>query len=119
MQDTTEFWRPYGVPSLTVASDYYCPIGYWNGPVWIQWEYLLYRGLQDYGYNEVARQLADRVLDNMIFHLKTDHVFWEFHSADDHQAGWNKTYIWAGIAARFLIDTYNPGLQAGDKPQKP
>jgi neutral trehalase len=104
MQDTTEFWRPYGIPSLTAASDYYCPIGYWNGPVWVQWEYLLYRGLRDYGYPGVADQLAERVLDNMVYHLKKDHVFWEFYSADDRQAGWNKTYIWAGIAARFLID---------------
>jgi hypothetical protein len=105
MKDTSEFWRPYGVPSLTAASDYYCPIGYWNGPVWIQWEYLLYRGLSDYGYHKDADELASRVLGNMIFHLKNDHCFWEFYSSDDHQAGWNKTYIWAGIATRFLIDS--------------
>ncbi|MCX6307072.1 MAG: trehalase family glycosidase [Bacteroidetes bacterium] len=107
MQDPAEFWRPFGVPSLTAADSYYCPIGYWNGPVWVQWEYLLYRGLRDYGYGEVAGTLANRVLDNMIFHLKSDHTFWEFYSADDHQAGWNKTYIWAGIAARFLIDEHS------------
>lgn len=123
MLDTNEFWRSYGVPSLTAAfpihadsksgapksqtsaTGYYCPIGYWNGPVWVQWEYLLYRGLLDYGYDSVADQLATRVLDNMIYHLKKDHVFWEFYSADDRQAGWNKSYIWAGIAARFLLDT--------------
>lgn len=105
MQDTLEFWRNYGIPSLSAADDYYCPIGYWNGPVWVQWNYLLYRGLQDYGYSSVADQLANRVLDNMIFHLKKDHIFYEFYSADDHQAGWNQTYIWAGIAARFLIDS--------------
>ena len=105
MLDTLEFWRPYGVPSLTALNDYYCPIGYWNGPVWVQWEYLLYRGLRDNGYEKVADQLANRVLDNMIYHLKKDHVFWEFYSADDHQAGWNKTYIWAGISTRFLIDS--------------
>jgi len=122
MLDTNEFWRPFGIPSLTAAlqdkprssattmkmarpgSNYYCPIGYWNGPVWVQWEYLIYRGLRDYGYGQIADQLANRVLDNMIYHLKNDHVFWEFYSADDHQAGWNKSYIWAGIAARFLID---------------
>ncbi|MFZ4521526.1 MAG: MGH1-like glycoside hydrolase domain-containing protein [Bacteroidales bacterium] len=111
MQDTIEFWRPYGIPSLTAVqlspetNGYYCPIGYWNGPVWIQWNYMLYRGLRDYGYHLVANQLSSRVLSNMIFHLKKDHVFWEFYSADDHQAGWNKTYIWAGIATRFLIDS--------------
>ena len=104
MLDTAEFWRPYGIPSLSAKSNYYCPIGYWNGPVWVQWEYLLYRGLRDYGYDKVANELASGVMDNMIYHLKTDHVFWEFYSADDHQAGWNKTYIWAGLAARFMID---------------
>ena len=40
----------------------------------------------------------------MAYHLRKDHVFWEFYSADDRQAGWNQTYIWAGVAARFLID---------------
>ncbi|MDP1623825.1 MAG: trehalase family glycosidase [Bacteroidales bacterium] len=107
MQDQSEFWRPYGIPSLSAANDYYCPIGYWNGPVWGQWNYLLYRGLRDYGYINVSDQLASHVLDNMIWHLKKDHAFWEFYSADDHQAGWNKSYIWAGIATRFLIDEMN------------
>lgn len=104
MVDTSEFWRPYGVPSLSARNDYYCPIGYWNGPVWVQWDYLLFRGLLDYGYKAEAAALADKVLDNMIYFLKKDHVFWEFYSPDDRQAGWNKTYIWAGIAPRFFID---------------
>jgi len=104
--DTGEFWRPFGVPALTASSEYYNPIGYWNGPVWVQWNYLIYRGLKDYHYNMQASELVSKVLNNMIWHLKHDHVFWEFYSADDHQAGWNKTYIWAGIAARMLIDEY-------------
>jgi hypothetical protein len=104
MKDPEEFWRRYGVPTLTAKSDYYNPIGYWNGPVWVQWNYLLFRGLLDHGYIAEAEELAKRVTDNMIYHLKNDHVFWEFYSADANQAGWNKTYIWAGIAARFFID---------------
>jgi len=108
LRDPLEFGRPFGIPALTAKSDYYNPIGYWNGPVWVQWNYLLYRGLNDYGYKKDASSLVNRVLDNMIWHLKQDHVFWEFYSADEHQAGWNKTYIWAGIAARMLIDEY-PG----------
>jgi len=106
LRDPLEFRRPYGIPTLTAKSDYYNPIGYWNGPVWVQWEYLIYRGLRDYAYNKDASELISRVLNNMIWHLKQDHVFWEFYSADEHQAGWNKTYIWAGIAARMLIDEY-------------
>jgi glycogen debranching enzyme len=104
MTDPDEFWRPYGVPTLSATDKYYNPIGYWNGPVWVQWDYLLFRGLLDHGYRKEAEQLAMKVVDNMIWHLKQDHVFWEFYSPDNREAGWNKTYIWAGLAARFLID---------------
>lgn len=107
MTDPGQFGRKYGIPSLSAEDDYYNPIGYWNGPVWVQWQYLVFRGLLDYGYTGEARALAEKVLDNMAFHLKNDHVFWEFYSADDPEAGWNKTYIWAGIAARMLYDLNN------------
>jgi len=99
-----EFWRRFGVPTLSAKDDYYNPIGYWNGPIWVQWQYLIFRGLIDYGYKELAKELAEKVLDNIMNQLKVDHYFWEFYSADDYQAGWNKTYIWTGIVARFLID---------------
>lgn len=102
--DTNQFWRRFGIPSLSAADPYYCPIGYWNGPVWVQWNYLIFRGLKEYGYYYEAHQLSNKVLDNMIHHLKKDHTFWEFYSADDYQAGWNRTYIWAGLAARFILD---------------
>jgi len=105
-----EFWRKYGIPTLSANDDYYNPIGYWNGPVWVQWNYLIFRGLLDYGYKTEAQELANRVMLNMAYHLKKDHVFWEFYSADDLQAGWNQTYIWAGIAACFFIDLQNAGI---------
>jgi len=102
-----EFWRKYGVPALSADDSYYNPIGYWNGPVWVQWDYLVFRGLLNYGYTNEAKELAEKVITNMIHQLKTDHWFWEFYSPDDYQAGWNKTYIWAGIIARFMIDLNN------------
>ncbi len=104
MTNPDEFWRPYGVPTLSAKDSYYNPMGYWNGPVWVQWDYLVFRGLLDHGYKKEAEELAIKVLNNMAWHLKQDHVFWEFYSPDDHEAGWNKTYIWAGLGARFLID---------------
>jgi glycogen debranching enzyme len=118
MRDPQEFWRPFGIPTLSAKSDYYNPIGYWNGPVWVQWEYLMYRALKDYSYGKEASELMKRVSDNMIWHLKQDHVFWEFYSPDEHQAGWNKTYIWAGIAARMLLDEYGLPSSADKKKTK-
>jgi glycogen debranching enzyme len=99
--------KRFGIPTLSAEDDYYNPIGYWNGPIWVQWQYLIFRGLINYGYNDEAKQLVYKVLDNVINQLKTDHWFWEFYSADDYQAGWNKAYIWTGIVARMLIDIEN------------
>ena len=89
---------------MTAKDEYYNPIGYWNGPIWIQWQYLLFRGLLDYGYVDEAVELTERVMDNVIHQLKVANNFWEFYSADDYQAGWHKNYIWTGIVARMLID---------------
>jgi hypothetical protein len=105
--DPTKFWRRFGVPTLSASDGYYNPVGYWNGPVWVQWQYLIFRGLLDYGYKDEARQLAEKVLEAVIHELKTDHCFWELYSPDDHRVGWNKTYIWTGIVARMLIDLQN------------
>jgi len=99
-----EFYRKFGVPTLSADDPYYNPIGYWNGPIWIQWQYLIFRGLIDYGYYDEAIDLFRRVTNNITNQLKVDHNFWEFYSADDYQAGWNKTYIWTGIIARMMID---------------
>ncbi len=107
LRNPKEFWRSYGIPTLSADDSYYDPIGYWNGPVWVQWDYLIFRGLSNYGYKKEAKELAEKVMTNMIHQLKTDHWFWEFYSPDDYQAGWNKTYIWAGIIARFMIDLNN------------
>jgi hypothetical protein len=104
LKNPNEFWRPFGIPTLSADDSYYNPIGYWNGPIWVPWQYLIFRGLIDYGYIEEAKILVDKVLKNISHQLKTNHWFWEFYSADDYQAGWNKTYIWTGILARFLID---------------
>ncbi|HTX88097.1 MAG TPA: trehalase family glycosidase, partial [Bacteroidales bacterium] len=102
--DPQQFRRRYGIPTLSAQDKYYNPMGYWNGPVWVQWDWLVFRGLLDYGYRPEAEELAKRITGQMIGRLKSDHVFWEFYSPDDAQAGWNKTYIWAGIAARFFLD---------------
>lgn len=111
MTNPETFWRNYGIPTLSAADSYYSPLGYWNGPIWVQWQYLIFRGLIKYGYDELAKELMDKVLDNIEYQLKTNHWFWEFYSADDYQAGYHKTYVWTGIYARMLIDLYGDAAE--------
>lgn len=104
LTDTASFWRPYGVPSLAANDPYYNPRGYWNGPVWIQWDYLIERGLLDYGYKGVAKEMVQRVKKNMIEVLKSGHELWEFYDPDSIWGGYHRTYIWAGIINRMMMD---------------
>ena len=104
LTDESKFWRPHGVPSLAADDPYYDPSGYWNGPVWVEWQYLLFRGLLEYGYQEAARELAERVIDKVTFHLARDHTFWEMYSPDTDWAGHHQTYIWTAMVARMVTD---------------
>jgi len=97
------FWRPYGIPSLAADDPYYNDKGYWNGPVWVAWNWLIQRGLIDYGYHSEARELAHRVAAGMIVQLQKNHNLWEFYSPDDTWAGYHRTYIWAGIINEMLL----------------
>ena len=99
-----KFWRPYGVPSLAADDSYYNPTGYWNGPVWPQWQYFIVRGLLDYGYEEEARMLTDKLLANVTAQLRTTHTFWELYSPDHLWGGHHQAYIWTGLVARMLLD---------------
>ncbi len=115
LTDTSKFWRKYGVPSLAADDSYYNPKGYWNGPVWVQWNYLIEYGLLRYGYTKLARKLVDRVAKNMIAVLKKNHDLWEFYCPDTQWAGYHKTYIWAGIINRMLLDVYGTAKNKNTK----
>jgi glycogen debranching enzyme len=115
LTDPKKFWRPYGVPSLSADDSYYDPKGYWNGPVWVQWDYLIELGLLNYGYKAEAKELVHRVAASMIAQLKKDHDFWEFYSPDDQWAGYHKTYLWAGIVARMMRDITENGERGTGK----
>ncbi len=103
--DSSKFWRKYGVPSLAADDSFYNPQGYWNGPVWVEWNYLIMLGLQQYGYNAEARELTRRVAANMIDRLKREHTLWEFYSPDEAWGGYHQTYIWAGMINSMLLET--------------
>jgi len=102
LTDPAKFWRKYGVPSLAADDKYYNAKGYWNGPVWVQWNYLIESGLLKYGYHKEAKELVDKVTTVMYDRLGKDHNLWEFYSPDTLWGGYHKTYIWAGILNRMM-----------------
>lgn len=61
-----EYWSPFGVRSLAKTEPaYQIAIGYnpscWRGPIWMVNNYMIYKGLRDYGYKEEAEQLSEKL----------------------------------------------------------
>ena len=110
LTDTTKFWRKYGVPTLAADDSWYSPdVDYcckWNGPVWLLWNYMVYDGLRDYGYHQLANQLADKMMLAVTTQLSKNHNFWESFSPDNQALNCPSNYIWDSIMAKVLIDLH-------------
>jgi len=65
--DTTSFNAPAGIRSLSPLEKMYDTRASgnpssWLGPVWINVNYLVFRGLVNYGYEDEARELAEKTI---------------------------------------------------------
>jgi glycogen debranching enzyme len=47
----------YLCASFDPTNKNYNPIKYWRGPVWINLNWILYKGLKQYGFNETAQRI--------------------------------------------------------------
>jgi hypothetical protein len=57
------FGAPWPVPSVPLNSPYFEPFKYWQGPSWINTNWLIIDGLKRYGFDEEADELAARSLE--------------------------------------------------------
>jgi hypothetical protein len=110
LTDTTKFWRKFGVPTLSADDEWYSPyVDYcckWNGPVWLLWDYMVFDGLVNYGYNDLAIQLADKMILAVTEQLSKNHNYWESYSPDNTVLDCPPNYIWDAIMAKVLIEKY-------------
>jgi hypothetical protein len=110
LTDPRKFWRRFGVPTLAADDPGYEPqirtCCQWNGAVWLEWNYLVFHGLRRYGYEDVARELSERMVDAAATQLSRNHRFWESYSPDEVKLASPRSYIWDSILARVLIDLH-------------
>ena len=119
------FMSPYGIRSLSRASDYYnnavlanpprfgadilMTCSNWQGPVWIPLCYFMFNALLHYGYSDAAADLAERTLGVLALALETAGSFAENYDAETGKplycrkfASWN-----------ILADTMHEQLRTG------
>lgn len=110
LTDPAKFWRKLGIPTLSAADEWYSPyVDYcckWNGPVWLLWDYMIFDGLVNYGYNDLAVEVADKMTLAVTSQLSVNHNYWESYSPDNTILDCPPNYIWDAIMAKVLIEKY-------------
>jgi hypothetical protein len=96
LNDKLDYSTRYPVPSVSVSSTSFHSMRYWQGPTWINTNWLIIDGLRQYGYFEEASKIKQSSID-----LVTQHGFREYFSAIDGQPSGAFDFSWT---ASLIID---------------
>ena len=117
-----EFWLTYPVASYAKTEPDYYQGSYhecnWRGPTWAPTNYMIFQGLQQYGFHAEARELARR-----LFHMAVlkNPVLREYYNAESGD-GLGQTRFWGFTALYYgmLLESYsNYDAASLDKPLRP
>lgn len=63
MKKKRRYALPWPLPTVPLNSANFDPFKYWQGPTWINTNWLIIEGLRRYGFNEEAKLLAERTIE--------------------------------------------------------
>lgn len=100
MKNRGQFGLKWPVPSVPVTSAYFDELKYWQGPTWININWLIIQGLKGYGFSEEASALQDRTVE-----LVAKSGCHEYFSPRSGRAAGAKNFSWT---AALTIDLLKP-----------
>lgn len=93
-----EYGLNYPLPSVPLNNPQFNPLRYWQGPTWLNTNWLVIDGLNRYGYKEDAEKLRQASLD-----LVHKHGPYEYFSPNDGQPLGASEFSWTAALAIDLI----------------
>jgi len=72
------------------------PLNYWRGPIWINTNWMIYKGLKNYGFKKEAKNLKKAMIQ-----LISDHGFYEYYNPINGDGLGTDKFSWT---ASLLID---------------
>lgn len=98
------FGPAYPIPSTPLNSNWFKPFGYWQGPTWVNTNWLIVDGLRRYGFHEHADALTELTLE-----MIQQAGFYEyFNPLDGRPAGTNNFSWTASLTIDFLKNLKPP-----------
>jgi glycogen debranching enzyme len=120
LKNPITFGRLHPVPSLAADEKEYFPQGgYSSGAVWPPTNLMVIKGLERFGYDALAQEIALKHLDAVAQVYRQTGTFWENYAADFIKEGINvhgepvvKDMVgWGGVAPILLFLEYGIGLR--------
>ncbi len=100
LRDADTFSTPFPVSSAPLTSTFFKAHGYWQGPTWLNTNWLIIDGLKRYGYDKEADDIAQKSLE-----LLTKHGSYEYFSPIDGTPAGAPNFSWT---AALALDLLNP-----------
>lgn len=97
LMDTNTFDAPYGVRSLSKMEKMYdlratSNPSNWLGPIWVNANYMVFRGLVNYGYDDQARTLAEKTIKLIGMDYEKNGILHEFYLPENGEPVMNKGF---------------------------
>ncbi len=101
LKNPNEFWRNHLVPTLSADDPHFDPKGhYWLGSVWAPTNYMVVKGLEKYGYENIADEIAMNHIQNMSW-------IYKYFTPQENQIAYEERYsdgyktIWECYSSEF------------------
>ena len=92
------FKTNWPVPSVPLNSSYFDPLKYWQGPTWINTNWLIIDGLRRYGFDNEAENLLRKTLE-----LVAKSGMWEYFSPTNAEPAGAPNFSWTAALTIDLL----------------
>jgi hypothetical protein len=113
-----EFWGPYAVPTIARNDPAFADQHYWRGNIWGPTNYLVYQGLNRYGFDDEAFELAEKSYRLFMSDWEARAQSGENYHTWGGNGGGDTHYTWGALLCLMALEQYidaNPwdGLRFG------
>ncbi len=96
--DEKAFWGAFGVRSLSKYEKMYriqesTNPSCWHGPVWGVSNYMVFKGLLNYGYQDLARELCDKTIEMFAKDIEENNAMHEYYDPETGKGVFNKDFL--------------------------
>ncbi|MBQ8720273.1 MAG: glycoside hydrolase [Clostridia bacterium] len=114
LDNEREFKRPNRVPTLSADHpEYNATGGYWKGAVWAPTNYMVLCGLNKYGYDRLAFEIASEHLDNVVKVFEETGTVYENYAPESAERGnpAKANFVgWTGLSSIAALFEYVFGI---------